>query len=121
MRGWRVRSGSRVLSLAGAFIAINWVTTQHAASVLRDASWLGRPLFHLRQRSGLRTMVVGRLVDPMVLGSATGAAMGAVRARSALPDGDCDRGFVRCDCNGAAWLVHKRLRPSRFRALGYYT
>ena len=37
-----------VLSLAAAFIAINWVTTQHAANVLRDASWLGRPLFHLR-------------------------------------------------------------------------
>ena len=37
-----------VLSLVGAFIAINWVTTQHAASVLRDASWLGQPLFHLR-------------------------------------------------------------------------
>ncbi len=40
-----------VLSLAGAFIAINWVTTQHAASVLRDASWLGRPLFHLRHEA----------------------------------------------------------------------
>ena len=37
-----------VLSLVGAFIAINWVTTQHAASVLRHASWLGQPLFHLR-------------------------------------------------------------------------
>ena len=37
-----------VLSLVGAFIAINSVTTQHAASVLRHASWLGRPLFHLR-------------------------------------------------------------------------
>ena len=36
-----------VLSLVGAFIAINSVTTQHAASVLRHASWLGHPLFHL--------------------------------------------------------------------------
>jgi len=37
-----------VLSLAAAFIAINWVTTQHAASVLRRASWLGRPLFRMK-------------------------------------------------------------------------
>jgi type IV secretion system protein VirD4 len=37
-----------VLSLVGAFLAINSVTTQHAASVLRHASWLGQPLFHLR-------------------------------------------------------------------------
>src|SRR5713226_1472054 len=37
-----------LLSLASAFIAINWVTTQHAASVLRYASWLGRPLFRLK-------------------------------------------------------------------------
>ena len=37
-----------LLSLAGAFFAINWVTTQHAASVLRHASWLGHPLFHMR-------------------------------------------------------------------------
>jgi len=36
-----------LISLAGAFIAINWVTTQHAASVLHDASWLGQPVFHL--------------------------------------------------------------------------
>ncbi|HKV53713.1 MAG TPA: type IV secretory system conjugative DNA transfer family protein [Candidatus Binataceae bacterium] len=36
-----------VLSLVGAFIAINSVTTQHAASLLRRASWLGQPLFHL--------------------------------------------------------------------------
>ncbi len=48
MRGWHVRSGSRCFHWSGAFIAINWVTTQHAASVLRDASWLGHPLFHLR-------------------------------------------------------------------------
>ena len=40
-----------MLSLAGAFIAINWVTTQHAANVLRHASWLGRPLFHLRSEA----------------------------------------------------------------------
>jgi type IV secretion system protein VirD4 len=33
-------------SLIGAFIAINWVTTQHAANVLRHAPWLGHPLFH---------------------------------------------------------------------------
>ena len=48
MRGWHVRSGSRCFHSSGAFIAINWVTTQHAASVLRHASWLGQPLFHLK-------------------------------------------------------------------------
>src|SRR5713101_3576986 len=37
-----------LLSLASAFIAINWVTTRHAASVLSYASWLGRPLFRLK-------------------------------------------------------------------------
>jgi type IV secretion system protein VirD4 len=37
-----------ILSLAGAFLAINWVTTQHAASVLHEAPWLGHPVFHLR-------------------------------------------------------------------------
>ena len=37
-----------VLSMVGAFLAINWVTTQHAAIVLNDASWLGRPLFRLK-------------------------------------------------------------------------
>jgi hypothetical protein len=37
-----------LLSLMGAFLAINWVTTQHAASVLRHASWLGHPLFRLK-------------------------------------------------------------------------
>jgi type IV secretion system protein VirD4 len=36
-----------VFSLGGGFLAINWVTTQHAASVLRHAPWLGRPLFLL--------------------------------------------------------------------------
>ncbi len=36
-----------LLSLASSFIAINWVTTQHAASVLRHAPWLGHPLFNL--------------------------------------------------------------------------
>jgi type IV secretion system protein VirD4 len=36
-----------LLSLAGAFIAINWVTTQHAGRVLSYASWLGQPLFRL--------------------------------------------------------------------------
>jgi type IV secretion system protein VirD4 len=36
-----------LLSFAAAFIAINQVTTQHAAGVLGDAPWLGRPLFHL--------------------------------------------------------------------------
>ena len=40
--------GLALLSLASAFIAINWVTTQHAASVLRYALWLGRPLFRLK-------------------------------------------------------------------------
>src|SRR5713226_3850486 len=39
--------GIAILSLALAFIAINWVTTQHAATVLRDAPWLGPPLFQL--------------------------------------------------------------------------
>lgn len=37
-----------LLALAGAFAAINWVTTQHAAKVLGHAPWLGPPLFHLR-------------------------------------------------------------------------
>ena len=64
-----------VLSLVGAFIAINSVTTQHAASVLRHASWLGQPLFHLRGGASIRAVVVDCLVDPMVLGSATGAAL----------------------------------------------
>jgi len=37
-----------LLSLVGAFLAINWVTTQHVASVLTDASWLGHPLFRIK-------------------------------------------------------------------------
>src|SRR5579864_1246577 len=37
-----------LLSLVGAFAAINWVTTQHVASVLSDASWLGHPLFRVK-------------------------------------------------------------------------
>jgi len=37
-----------LLSLVVAFLAINWVTTHHAAKVLSDASWLGHPLFRLR-------------------------------------------------------------------------
>jgi len=37
-----------LLSLVGAFLAINWVTTQHAARVLSDASWLGHPLFRMK-------------------------------------------------------------------------
>lgn len=45
-----------MLSLAAAFIAVNWVTTQHAATVLRDAPWLGEPLFDLPR--------VGRLYAP---------------------------------------------------------
>ena len=36
-----------VLSLAAAFIAINQVTTQHAASLLADAPWLGSPIIRL--------------------------------------------------------------------------
>src|SRR5260370_28424484 len=46
----RLRRVKRIalLSLASAFIAINWVTTQHAASVLSYASWLGHPLFRLK-------------------------------------------------------------------------
>jgi type IV secretion system protein VirD4 len=34
-----------VLSMTAAFIAVNQVTTQHAASVLHHAPWLGGPLF----------------------------------------------------------------------------
>jgi type IV secretion system protein VirD4 len=34
-----------VLSIGAAFIAVNEVTTQHAASILHNAPWLGRPLF----------------------------------------------------------------------------
>jgi type IV secretion system protein VirD4 len=37
-----------LLSLVGAFVAINWVTTQHVAGVLNDASWLGHPLFRVK-------------------------------------------------------------------------
>jgi type IV secretion system protein VirD4 len=37
-----------LLSLVGAFVAINWVTTQHVASMLSDASWLGHPLFRIK-------------------------------------------------------------------------
>jgi len=37
-----------LVSLVGAFLAINWVTTQNAARVLGDASWLGNPLFRLK-------------------------------------------------------------------------
>ncbi len=42
-----------LLSLAGAFVAINSVTTQHAAKVLHDAPWLGRPLFHVPEIGAL--------------------------------------------------------------------
>ncbi len=35
-----------VASMAAAFVAVNEVTTQHAASVLHHAPWLGKPLFH---------------------------------------------------------------------------
>jgi type IV secretion system protein VirD4 len=46
----RLRRAKRnvLLLLGEAFVAINQVTTQHAAFVLRDAPWLGRPLIHLR-------------------------------------------------------------------------
>jgi type IV secretion system protein VirD4 len=44
-----------LLSFAAAFIAINQVTTQHAASVLGDAPWLGQPLFHLPEFGPLYT------------------------------------------------------------------
>ena len=37
-----------LLSLVEAFIAINWVTTQHAASVLHDASGWGTRCFICR-------------------------------------------------------------------------
>ena len=36
-----------ILSLVAAFLAINQVTTQHAARVLGYAGWLGQPIFHL--------------------------------------------------------------------------
>ncbi|MGO9267992.1 MAG: type IV secretory system conjugative DNA transfer family protein [Candidatus Binataceae bacterium] len=36
-----------LLSLAGAFLAINQVTTQHAARVLREAPWLGELIVRL--------------------------------------------------------------------------
>ncbi len=48
--------GLALLSLAGAFIAINQVTTQHAARVLRDAPWLGQPL--------LRVPLIGLVYAP---------------------------------------------------------
>jgi len=35
-----------LLALAASFLAINQVTTQHAARVLHHAVWLGLPLFH---------------------------------------------------------------------------
>src|SRR5713101_3134102 len=47
-----------ILSLASAFVAINWVTTQHAAKVLRDAPWLGRPLFHLPVIAAFAAVVI---------------------------------------------------------------
>jgi type IV secretion system protein VirD4 len=39
-----------LLALAAAFVAINWVTTQHAAKLLRHAPWLGPPLLHLSDK-----------------------------------------------------------------------
>ncbi len=36
-----------LISVAGAFVAINCLTTQHAAGVLHYAGWLGQPLFRL--------------------------------------------------------------------------
>jgi type IV secretion system protein VirD4 len=36
-----------VVAIAAAFVAVNEVATQHAASVLRDQPWLGAPLFRL--------------------------------------------------------------------------
>ena len=107
-----------LLSLVGAFIAINWVTTQHAASVLRDASWLGHPLFHLRGGAVYApwSWIVwwtrwywAPQLEPL---------WRAVRSRGALPDGGRDGGLLRGYRDGAARLVRERLRPSRFRALG---
>ena len=107
-----------VLSLAGAFIAINWVTTQHAASVLRHASWLGRPLFHLRSEAVYApwSWIVwwtrwywAPQLEPLWEQCAREALypMAIVTAVS-----------LRRDRDGAAWLVRKRLRSSRFGSLG---
>ena len=54
-------------------------------------------------------MVMDRLVDPMVLGSATGAALERVRPRGALPNGGRDGGLLRGYRDGAARLVRERL------------
>ena len=54
-------------------------------------------------------MVVDCLVDPMVLGSATGAALETVRPRGALPNGGHDGGLLRGYRDGAARLVRERL------------
>ena len=54
-------------------------------------------------------MVVDRLVDPMVLGAATGAALATVRSRGALPYVGRDGGLLRGYRDGAARLVRERL------------
>ena len=36
-----------MVSVTGTLLAVNSVATQHAALVLRNASWLGHPIFHL--------------------------------------------------------------------------
>ena len=78
----------------------------------------GAPAVPPEGRSNLRAVVVDCLVDPMVLGAATGTALATVRSRGALPDVRRDGGLLRSYRDGAARLVRERLRPSRFRALG---
>lgn len=42
----RVKAGV-LLTLVTAFVAINWITTQHAARLFGHSPWLGHPLIHL--------------------------------------------------------------------------
>jgi type IV secretion system protein VirD4 len=44
-----------LIAFGCALVAINWVTTQHAAGVLHDAAWLGTPLFRLSQLGPIYT------------------------------------------------------------------
>ena len=78
----------------------------------------GAPSVSSMGRGSLRAMVVDRLEVALVLGAAVSVAVGAVHSPSALPDGDRRGGFLRCDRDGAAWLVRKLFRRSRFGALG---
>ncbi len=80
----------------------------------------GSPALPPEGRSDLCTVVVDGLVDAVVLGSATGAALATVRSRGALPYGNCDRGLLRGDRGRAEGMVHKRLRSSRLGTMGKY-